>query len=373
MPRAPKGVFRRGTSWYVRLRRGGRDRWVSLGTDYQEACRRLRALRRSDTNPDRRVSEDKVTVSDAAKRWLELRIATARNAAGRELAKARERMYLTPYLGSRVLGTVTSDDLRRYRLWLERKEFALAPQSVAHILADARCFFRWCEESGLVDRAPIPRKLLPRIQEQPPERLTEDELARLCSLPEPYGFSIRLGLGTGLRWSELIRAQAALVEQGMLVVSRTKSGRVRRVPLSPELLREVRRRVGRLVPFGHTQYGAFLRAVRRLSRVERFRPHLLRHTFACRWLEEGGNLAALQLILGHASISTTQRYARLTDEVVRQEAARLHAGRAVAETVAAVISDESLDLNPEKTVAETVAEDLDGRASGSAIFSRHNV
>jgi site-specific recombinase XerD len=49
----------------------------------------------------------------------------------------------------------------------------------------------------------------------------------------------------------------------------------------------------------------------------------MRHAFACQWLEKGGSLAALQQVLGHASITTTQRYAKLSDEAVMREAARL--------------------------------------------------
>ena len=81
--------------------------------------------------------------------------------------------------------------------------------------------------------------------------------------------------------------------------------------------------MGRLVPYAVTSSSDFARIVRRQSGVDRFHPHQLLHTFACRWTEKGGNLAALQQVLGHASIETTQRYARLSDEHVRAEAARL--------------------------------------------------
>ncbi len=330
MPRPPKGMFRRGSSWYVRFQQAGRDRWMSLGDDFGEAWRRLRRLRQDAF--ERRRDEVTETVADAAARWLDLRIATGRNPKGQALARVRVETYLTPFLGDRRLARVKPDDLRRYRLWLEKRK--LAPQSVAHILGDARCFFRWCVEAELLERAPIPPRLLPRIQEQPPERLTETEIGKLIPLPEPYGFTLRLALGTGLRWGELVRANASDVERGMLVVSQTKSRRVRRIPLAADLHAELRSHIGTLVPFGRNSSGAFARTVRRLSEVDRFCVHLTRHTFACRWLESGGGLAALQQILGHASIVTTQRYARLTDDAVRREASEVYAEQSVAESVA---------------------------------------
>jgi integrase len=117
----------------------------------------------------------------------------------------------------------------------------------------------------------------------------------------------------------------------MLVVSQTKSRKVRRVPLRPEMQRELHMRVGKLVPFENS--GKFNRHVRKLSGVDRFHVHQTRHTFACQWLERDGSLASLQQILGHASVVTTQRYARLSDEHVRLEAERL-AGKVAAEVAA---------------------------------------
>jgi integrase len=112
------------------------------------------------------------------------------------------------------------------------------------------------------------------------------------------------------------------------------------VPLEPELLREVRGHVGRLVAFATLSPGSFAKAVRTRTGIERFHVHQMRHTFACQWLERGGSLAALQQILGHASIETTQRYARLTDEVVMREAMLL-AGQSRSQLVAKVVATDS--------------------------------
>jgi len=101
---------------------------------------------------------------------------------------------------------------------------------------------------------------------------------------------------------ELIRVQASDVDRtGVLIVSKTKSRELRRIPPPPATLAEVRQRIGRLVAF--SEPGSFARMARKLSGVERFHVHMLRHTFACSWVDRGGSLAALQHLLGHSSIT----------------------------------------------------------------------
>lgn len=199
-----------------------------------------------------------------------------------------------------------------------------------HILSDLRCILNWCHDSGLIDASPFPRRVLPRIQERPPDRLSDEDVAKVCSLEEPYGFIARFLVQTGLRWGEAARAQARDLQNGMLVVHQTKTGKVRRVPIPPELHSELRTRVGRLLPLQHAD--GYAKQVQKRAGVEGFHVHQLRHTFACRWLEAGGSLAALQEILGHASIVTTQRYGRLSEAHVRAEAERIQ-GRLVTEVV----------------------------------------
>jgi integrase len=131
---------------------------------------------------------------------------------------------------------------------------------------------------------------------------------------------------TGLRWGELARAQAGDIHGAKLVIPKSKSGRVRRVPLPPEVLAECRGRVGRLSPFHDS--GTFNRQVRKLSGIARFHSHLCRHTFATEWRQAGGSLAALQAVLGHGSIAVTERYGTIGEDLVEREAQRLAEFRA---------------------------------------------
>jgi integrase len=161
---------------------------------------------------------------------------------------------------------------------------------------------------------------MPKLQERPPDRPTDEEAVSVMALPEPHGFVSWLGIGTGLRCGELVRAQSSDIQNGALVVHQTKSGKVRRVPLSQELLGELRFRVGRLMPL--TNGWRFTHQVRRRTGLVRFHPHQMRHTFGCQMIEAGVSLAALQQLMGHSTATMTQRYARISDDMVRREVER---------------------------------------------------
>jgi integrase len=263
-----------------------------------------------------------LTVAEAARRWLATYVATTRNPKGQRLAMVRAESYLIPAVGHVGLRDVTGDEVRRYRIALEQK---LRPYTVTHVLSDLRCLLRWAVSVGLIERSPFPVRVMPKIPETPPQGFADRELALLMALPGQAGFVLRLLLGTGLRWAEACRATRDHVRGLMLEVSHTKSGRLRRVPLSHALLAEIEKCGDRLVPYAVGSPGSFSRGVRRRTGIADFHVHRCRHTFAMRWLEAGGNLAVLQMILGHRDLTTTMRYARVTDALVWQEAAQVEA------------------------------------------------
>ena len=310
MPKLPTNMIRRKdrSGYWFRGTLGGKLHQISLGTDYQEALRRLRSLK-SDGLP-----RADLTVSVAAERWLELYVTTRRTAGGLRDARSRVLRYLSPFLGALLLDELAPEDLWRYRLWLDQQ--GLSPATVYHVLSDCRCMLLWHKQ-------PFPRRLMPTLRKEPPRRLSDEDAQRLKALPEPYGFTCRLALGTGMRWGELCRAQRThLDKRGFLLIPEAKDREFRRVPLEPELLDEIKSRVGRLVPFSPTSKGSFSKVVRARSSILGFHPHQLRHTFACQWLEKGRSIEALRHVLGHSSIATTERYAGLSEDAIMREVTR---------------------------------------------------
>jgi len=311
-------------------------------TDAQALLDRMRRELRAGTYlpPRERAKKERAeqgnTVAKLADVWLETRIREGRNPKARKLAKARVETYLVPALGSKAIREVTRGDIRAYRTRLEELKLSgerkLSAQTVSHVLADCRCFFFWCEDEGYVERTPFPhgRKgstIMPKVEELAPKALSDADALLVTSILGPVGTACRIMLGTGVRWGELVALQASDVQDGALVFTAPKTGKVRRIPVPPSLLRELNGIEGKLVPFGKDpkDYHRFLKTVRRISSLKSFGAHQLRHTFAYRWIWKGGSLSALQLVLGHAAIATTEIYAKPTDALVTRESERLWA------------------------------------------------
>ncbi|MFC1572432.1 tyrosine-type recombinase/integrase [Candidatus Eisenbacteria bacterium] len=327
MPSRPKGLFRQKgrQSWAWRRKKNGVEFFRGLGCDIREARKQAKELNRNFDYGA--LLPTSVTVHDAADEWIKLYVNVHRkNLKDRRLVTRRVEMYLNPFMGHMLLERVGKNDLRKYRMWLEKHERDLSPQSVANVLTEARCFFNWCVDSDYIPRAPVPRRLLPGVQQKPPDRLTDDEVEQILqSLDGHLLWVVQLGLETGMRWGELTRLQADdLDRQARCIrVHGTKSYRTRQVPFSM-LSDEVRERllssVGKVIRYAENSNSFVNSAVKRRSGIGRFHMHQLRHTFACRYVEDRGRLEILQRLLGHSTVAQTQRYAMPSDEAVRKEA-----------------------------------------------------
>ena len=235
-----------------------------------------------------------------------------------------------------------------YFAWRTREGYS--PRSNARLLSTLRAFFALRVRRG--QRKDDPTALLdpPKLPRSLPKALGEREIEALLGAPDvsaPLGLRDRAMLelmyAAGLRVSELVELPATAVNlrQGVLRVT-GKGGKDRLVPLGEEAQHWLQRYLaqsrpslaGRRAPaalFLDTRADALTRQafwslVKRYAAVAgidpaRISPHGLRHSFATHLLNHGADLRALQMLLGHASLSTTQIYTL----VAREQLKRLHA------------------------------------------------
>jgi integrase/recombinase XerC len=232
---------------------------------------------------------------------------------------------------------VTAADVRSYLAHLHSRK--LAARSVQRALASLRTYFRFLCNEGCIGSNPAETVPHPRVERTIPEVVTSVEIQQLLeSFPEtPAGHRdraiIELLYGAGLRVSELVGLDLADVQlaQRMLRV-RGKGRKERLVPFgkrAEQALRTYlparaewrRKRQESDEPLLVNQRGGRLsdRSVRRIldaavertADLHRLHPHALRHAFATHLLEAGMDLRAIQELLGHSSLGTTQVYTHL--------------------------------------------------------------
>lgn len=144
-----------------------------------------------------------------------------------------------------------------------------------------------------------------------------DELTK-CRSQDAYHVA-RICLATGARWGEAEGLLLSNVQAGRLVFENPKDSERRAVPVAPELASDITvgKGAGRLFS---GCYGAFRSAVKRLGlEIPKGQlTHILRHTFASHFIQNGGNILTLQRVLGHSDLKMTMRYAHLAPDHFEQ-------------------------------------------------------
>jgi len=257
------------------------------------------------------------------------------------------------------LRAVTHLTIRSYLAFLQRQEFSR--RTIARKLSCLRSFFKYLVLSDLVASNPVAGVHTPKLERRLPVFLDEEEIGGLLSQPDtgtPLGLRDRALLellyATGLRVSELVGLNRGDIDysEGWVIVW-GKGRKERAVPVGSEALQALahylrdgwpvlRSRAPsgeQSVPEAHqplflNKLGGRLsdrsvrrlldRYIRQLALSRQISPHKIRHTFATHMLNHGADLRAVQEMLGHASLSTTQIYTHVTTQRLRTEYLRAH-------------------------------------------------
>ncbi|WP_294586406.1 site-specific tyrosine recombinase XerD [uncultured Bacteroides sp.] len=245
---------------------------------------------------------------------------------------------------------VTLDDLQHFTAGLH--DIGIHPRSQARILSGIKSFFHFLVLSDYLEGDPSELLEGPKIGFKLPEVLTVEEIDKIISsvdMEKKEGQRNRAILETlyscGLRVSELcnLKISGLYFEEGFIKVE-GKGSKQRLVPISPRAIKEIKywlidRSHGKIKK-GFEDYVFLARWGNSISRIMVFHlikelaatagitknisPHTFRHSFATHLLEGGANLRAIQCMLGHESIATTEIYTHIDRNMLRSEIIEHH-------------------------------------------------
>lgn len=231
-------------------------------------------------------------------------------------------------------------------------ELGIVAKSQKRILVGIRAYYKFLRLEGIMETDPTDCIDSPKLPEIIPTVLTVEEVNKIISVPDPStvdGQRNRAMLETlyscGLRVSELteLRRSHIFAKEGFIQVL-GKGRKERIVPIAESALKEIELyedfKYEIDVKRGYEDYVFLNRFGRKLSRIMVFKivkqcckdagitkevsPHTFRHTFATHLLEGGANLRAIQMMLGHEQISTTEIYTKVDRQMLREEILTYH-------------------------------------------------
>ena len=224
----------------------------------------------------------------------------------------------------------------------------LSKTTASRKLAALRSFFRFLCREGVVAGNPARALLSPRVERRIPTRLEEAEASRLVEVPGDQPLAVRdraileLLYATGVRCSELVGLDVPDIDQASRMVRVLGKGSKERIVPFGHAAQEALVRYLGVRPVLHARSDALFtnarggrltdrsvrrlvaRRVRQVALEQGISPHTLRHAFATHLLERGADLRSIQELLGHARLSTTQRYTHLNARQILESYRKSH-------------------------------------------------
>ncbi len=265
-------------------------------------------------------------------------------------AYGRDLAQFFSWIGKRDPLRVSSEELNDF-LWDLREKKGLEPSSVFRKIEALRSFYSYQAAERRIEHDPTEGLRAPRRPERLPRALSADDVDRLFKVPLDGSFelarmrtAVELLYASGVRVSELLalKADAVNLQDGWIRVFGKRS-KERLVPIHEAAVRLLRQYLAlRYARFkDRCDAEVFVsRSGKKLSRVQFWRalksygeaaglstplhPHLLRHTFATHLLQGGADLRAVQELLGHASLQTTQIYTHVQKSALKNAHKKFH-------------------------------------------------
>ncbi len=247
------------------------------------------------------------------------------------------------------VGKISATNLNSYVLYLEKNQFSAA--TISRNIASIKAFYHYMFREGMV-REDVSEKLkAPRVEKKIPEILTMEEVIKL--LEQPSGNSpkeirdkamLELLYATGIRVTELITLKLTDINLQMGFIICRDAAKERVVPFGKEarnaLIRYLEGTREKMMEDPACEYlfancsgqpmsrQGFWKLIKHYAKkagiTADITPHTLRHSFAAHLVENGADLRSVQEMLGHSDISTTQIYANMNHNRIREVYAKAH-------------------------------------------------
>jgi integrase len=323
-----KGVYQRGKVWWIRYRFNGQLIRKAIGYDKRLAEESITAIKGDIVRGEHRLRRngEKRIFREMAEEYLE------EKAGKRSLRSDKTNLKsLLPQFQHKLLHEITRHDIEG---WVHRRKGQVSGATVNREFALLRHMLNIAIEKGYIDKNPA--KGIKRCQEAPWRHkyiFSEAEIHQLIAMAAPHLRQILVvAFGTGLRKGDILalRWEDIDFDRGIITLYMQKTGEPIEIPMLP-MVREILERIkarGNDSPFIFTFHPghrigeiktAFRGAMRRSGLdVKGYRFHDIRRTFATMLYNRGVHLTKIQRLLGHKSITTTERYLGVKFEETRQ-------------------------------------------------------